>query len=231
MFYIDNMTQETNDLIEANKGFSPPVCTRFVLPLNVSKESEKGVNLVTLKDTSAAAVVQEDGSVYCTPDAIFQGLELPRINYNFNAKKYRYVYGSRVEWSPHPNKIAKVDIETRTHVEWFQENCYPSEPVFVPSPGATKEDDAPHRPLSPPAGVILSSIISPDPSVSPFMVVLNARTLEELARAEIPASSTSTCTDTSSRPAARTPLQLVARGCCDSAPQIRLSSGRVGAKG
>ncbi|XP_072306089.1 beta,beta-carotene 15,15'-dioxygenase [Eucyclogobius newberryi] len=178
MFYLKNMTQDTSKLIESNKGFSPPVCTRFVLPLNISTESERKVNLVTLKNTSATAVIQGDGSVYCTPDTIFQGLELPRINYNFNTKKYRYVYGSRVEWSPHPNKIAKVDVEKRTHVEWFQENCYPSEPVFVPSPGATEEDD----------GVILSSVISPDPSVSPFMLVLNARTLEELARAEIPAT-------------------------------------------
>ena len=37
MFYIQNMTQETNSFIEANKGFSPPICQRFVLPLNVHK--------------------------------------------------------------------------------------------------------------------------------------------------------------------------------------------------
>lgn len=96
------------------------------------------------------------------------GLELPGINYSFNAKKYRYFYGSRVEWSPHPNKVrhlrpaavhptgvgtfkvtdlspvqqlAKFDIVTRRHVEWQQENCFPSEPVFVASPGAVEEDD------------------------------------------------------------------------------------------
>lgn len=178
MFYIENMRQETNKLMESTKDFSPPVCQRYVLPLNITKESERGVNLVTLKDTSASAVIQDDGSVFCQPDTVFTGLELPRINYDFNAKKYRYFYGSRVEWSPHPNKIAKVDIQTRTHLIWSQENCFPSEPVFVSSPGATEEDD----------GVILSSVISPDPSVSPFMLVLNARNLEELGRAEIPAS-------------------------------------------
>lgn len=178
MFFIENMTQDTGRLIEANKCFNPPVCQRFVLPLHISKETERGTNLVTLKDTTASAVIQDDGSVYCKPDNVFHGLELPRINYKFNTKKYRYIYGSRVEWSPHPNKIAKVDILTRTHIEWVQEKCYASEPVFVASPGATEEDD----------GVILSSVISPDPSISPFMLVLNARTLEELARAKIPAS-------------------------------------------
>lgn len=35
-------------------------------------------------------------------------------------------------------------------------------------------------------GVILSSVISSDPGVSPFMLVLDAKTMEELARATIP---------------------------------------------
>ncbi|XP_033471786.1 beta,beta-carotene 15,15'-dioxygenase [Epinephelus lanceolatus] len=178
MFYIQNMKQETSSFIESNKNFSPPVCQRFVLPLDVNEESPRGSNLVTLEDTTAQAVMQEDGSVHCQPDTMFEGLELPQINYNLNAKKYRYFYGSRVEWSPHPNKIAKFDIVTRKHTEWHQENCYPSEPVFVASPGAVEEDD----------GVILSSIVSPDPNMSPFMLVLDAKTMEEIARASIPAN-------------------------------------------
>lgn len=38
-------------------------------------------------------------------------------------------------------KLAKVDIMTRKHIEWMQESCFPSEPVFVASPGADEEDD------------------------------------------------------------------------------------------
>ncbi|XP_039997733.1 beta-carotene oxygenase 1, like isoform X2 [Xiphias gladius] len=178
MFYIQNMKQETSSFIQSNKSFSPPVCQRFVLPLSIHEDSPKGTNLVTLTNTTAQAVVQEDGSVYCQPDTLFEGLELPGINYSFNGKKYRYFYGSRVTWSPHPNKIAKIDIVARKHIEWHQEGCYPSEPVFVASPGAVEEDD----------GVILSSVISTDPSISPFMLVLNAKNLEEVARASIPAN-------------------------------------------
>ncbi|XP_039649647.1 beta,beta-carotene 15,15'-dioxygenase-like [Perca fluviatilis] len=177
MFYIRNLKLETSSFIEANKDFSPPVCQRYVLPLHAHTESPRGSNLVTLTDTTATAVVQEDGSVYCRPDALFEGLELPAINYNFNAKKYRYFYGSRVDWSPHPNKVTHTHTHTQTHVEWYQENCYPSEPVFV-SPGATEEDDR----------VILSSVVSPDPSISPFLLVLDAKTFTEIARASVPAS-------------------------------------------
>uniref|UniRef100_A0AAQ6ACD8 Beta-carotene oxygenase 1, like n=1 Tax=Amphiprion ocellaris TaxID=80972 RepID=A0AAQ6ACD8_AMPOC len=163
MFYLHNIKQETDNFIETHKSFSQPICQRFVLPLNVHKESPRGSNLVTLKDTSAQAVMQENGSVYCQPDTLFEGLELPGINYDFNAKKYRYFYGSRLEW---------------THIEWKKDNCFPSEPVFVASPGAVEEDD----------GVILSSVISPDPNISPFMLVLNAKTFEEIALAYIPTS-------------------------------------------
>lgn len=38
-------------------------------------------------------------------------------------------------------QLGKIDIVTRTHMEWMQESCFPSEPVFVASPGAVEEDD------------------------------------------------------------------------------------------
>ncbi|KAM9835981.1 beta,beta-carotene 15,15'-dioxygenase [Aulostomus maculatus] len=178
MFYLQNLRQNTTNFIQSTTSFSPPVCRRFVLPLHAHKESPRGTNLVTLTDTTAQAVMQENGAIYCRPDTLFQGLELPGINYNFNARKYRYFYGSRVEWTPHPNKIAKFDIVSRKQVEWQQESCYPSEPVFVEAPGAVEEDD----------GVILSSVVSPDPNIVPFMLVLDAKTMAEVARASIPAS-------------------------------------------
>ncbi|XP_029282574.1 beta,beta-carotene 15,15'-dioxygenase [Cottoperca gobio] len=178
MFYIHNMRQDTGSFMESNKNVPMPVCQRFVLPLDVNKDAPQGSNLVTLTGTTATALMQEDGSVYCQPDTLFDGLELPAINYNFNAKKYRYFYGSRMERSAHPNKIAKFDITTRKHVEWREENCFPSEPVFVASPGAVEEDD----------GVILSSVISPDPNIFSFMLVLDAKTFTEIARASIPAN-------------------------------------------
>ena len=34
-----------------------------------------------------------------------------------------------------------MDVKTREGKRWQPENGYPSEPVFVPSPNATEEDD------------------------------------------------------------------------------------------
>ncbi|KAI5608599.1 beta,beta-carotene 15,15'-monooxygenase, partial [Silurus asotus] len=187
IFYTDFMQQDMEKLAEISKDISPPVSQRFVVPVNADlKENPLGKNLVSLKDTSATAVLQNDGSFYCTPETLFQaiqcslpgfytGLELPEINYKYNGKRYRYFYGSVMDLSPISNKIAKVDTVRKTHLEWAEEDCFPSEPKFVASPGAVDEDD----------GVILSSVVSVNPQKSPFMLVLDAKTLKEIARASV----------------------------------------------
>lgn len=59
---------------------------------------------------AAAPIKTAESSL--TPPISSSGLELPGINYKFNTKKYRYFYGSRVEMSPHPNKVEP----TRTNI-------------------------------------------------------------------------------------------------------------------
>lgn len=59
---------------------------------------------------------------------------------------------------------------------WEQPGFYPSEPVFIPSPHATEEDD----------GVILSVVITPNKDKSTFLLVLDAKTFKELGKAVVP---------------------------------------------
>lgn len=40
----------------------------------ILQDSPKGSNLVTLPDTTAQAVMQDDGTVYCQPDTLLEGL-------------------------------------------------------------------------------------------------------------------------------------------------------------
>lgn len=35
----------------------------------------------------------------------------------------------------------KLNVQTKETQEWWEEECYPSEPLFVATPGATDEDD------------------------------------------------------------------------------------------
>jgi carotenoid cleavage dioxygenase-like enzyme len=104
-----------------------------------------------------------------------ESLELPRINYmRCNERPYRYVWGvgSRSGWL---DQIVKGDLAERSASVWSEEGCFAGEPVFVASPGAEDEDD----------GVLLSVVLDGRTERS-FLLVLDARSLEELARAEVP---------------------------------------------
>lgn len=38
-------------------------------------------------------------------------------------------------------QILKYDFLTKSSLKWGEEHCWPSEPLFVPTPGAKDEDD------------------------------------------------------------------------------------------
>ncbi|ELW64254.1 Beta,beta-carotene 9',10'-oxygenase [Tupaia chinensis] len=104
------------------------------------------------------------------------GIEFPQINYGqFNGKKYRYFYGCGFRHLV-GDSLIKVDVVNKTLKVWREDGFYPSEPVFVPVPGASEED----------GGVILSVVISPKQNESNFLLVLDAKNFEELGRAEVP---------------------------------------------
>ncbi|KAJ6666071.1 hypothetical protein lerEdw1_000975 [Lerista edwardsae] len=214
LFYLKNF----NDSFESNAKFtSVPSCKRFVVPLRHDKDAEVGTNLVQLPSTTATAMKDKDGNIYCQPEVLCEGtwsptatahpvaqqpaslpsrsvpplasclsvstaahlpgIELPRINYNYNGKKYRYIFAPEVKWSPIPTEIVKFDILTRKCLHWKEEHCWPAEPVFVPSPDAKEEDD----------GIILSNIVTSDPQKLPFLLILDAKTFKEIARATVSA--------------------------------------------
>jgi beta,beta-carotene 9',10'-dioxygenase len=102
-------------------------------------------------------------------------LELPRINYRrHNGRPYRYVYGTALHgtWLA---KIVKVDLERGESSDWSAPGCWAGEPVFVPAPDSEDED----------AGVLLSIVLDGGREKS-FLLVLDAATLEEKGRAEVP---------------------------------------------
>ncbi|MBC8013816.1 MAG: carotenoid oxygenase family protein [Methyloceanibacter sp.] len=104
-------------------------------------------------------------------------LELPRINHAACAgKPYRHVWGTGIQTNgDFLDSIVKIDAETGTVATWHAAGLYPGEPVFVPSPSAEAEDD----------GVLLSIVLDIDKELS-FLLVLDAASLAELARAAAP---------------------------------------------
>lgn len=107
-------------------------------------------------------------------------MELPRFDYErFNMDgDYRFVYASSLDAAHRAgfyNQIVKADLATRSLQTWTQAGCYPGEPVFVGRPGRSAEDD----------GVILSVVLDTQKGTS-FLLVLDAHTFQEIARAEVP---------------------------------------------
>src|SRR3954467_2631826 len=105
-------------------------------------------------------------------------IELPRIDYrSVNTKPYRYMYacGMRPDEPDWLNELVKFDTRERDLTTWHEPGCYPGEPVFVGRPGRGSEDD----------GVILSVVFDSSTGRS-FLLVLDAASFEEQARAEAP---------------------------------------------
>jgi carotenoid cleavage dioxygenase-like enzyme len=66
-------------------------------------------------------------------------------------------------------------VRERTATTWCEPGCYPGEPVFVAAPEARDEDE----------WVILTVVLDAHRGAS-FLLVLDARSCAELARAEVP---------------------------------------------
>jgi carotenoid isomerooxygenase len=134
----------------ANMFRSKPV--RFVLPL---KPDKARFNLVQLTDTTAEAHYLPNGEIFVKPEDLSDlGCETPRINYEqylgtmdsciiqsdtnsdiIVGKEYRFFYAISADVdAANPGTIIKVDTVNKTSRTWCEENCYPSEPIFVPRP-------------------------------------------------------------------------------------------------
>ncbi|XP_076440805.1 beta,beta-carotene 15,15'-dioxygenase-like [Babylonia areolata] len=168
-FFLENL---------ADKADIPPATfRRYVLPLNVT-EADPEVNLVDMADSQATAHMVSPGVIHCSPDYITEDktvIDLPRINYEqCNGKKYRYAYG--ISKQGKKQKLVKVDVEKREAAYWRETGQSPGEPIFVARPGASTEDD----------GVVVSAVLSELPDAPSFLVVLDAKTFQELGRATIP---------------------------------------------
>lgn len=104
-------------------------------------------------------------------------IELPRIDYRRRVgRPYRYVYGAgNAVPGNFIDNLVKLDLDRGATSSWYEEGCYPGEPVFVAAPEAVDEDD----------GVILSVVLDAGKAAS-FLLILDASTFRELARAEVP---------------------------------------------
>ena len=107
-------------------------------------------------------------------------IEMPRINYaRCNGRDYRYAYGvgdgPSSGWESTP--IVKLDVVRGEADVWAQDGAYPGEPIFVAAPEGPHED----------SGALLSIVLDAE-RCSSYLLVLDAETMQEHARARVPHS-------------------------------------------
>ncbi|MFZ1401188.1 MAG: carotenoid oxygenase family protein, partial [Candidatus Promineifilaceae bacterium] len=103
-------------------------------------------------------------------------MELPRINYGYNTRPYRYTYGVSLYQNlpDFPNQLVKIDVSSGETAVWHQPLQYPSEPVFVPNPNGTAEDD----------GVVLANVYDANTNSS-YLLVLDGQSFTQMARGDL----------------------------------------------
>ena len=101
--------------------------------------------------------------------------ELPTINPTYAMKPSRYIYGcsDRAD-SVFLDGLIKYDTLQKSATAWKVHAHSPGEPIFVPDPQGEKEDD----------GVLLSIVLDGVQGTS-YLLVLDARNLEEVGRASM----------------------------------------------
>lgn len=90
------MSLESAKVNERSNFGSEATARRFVIPLSVDNAAVSQ-NLVTLKDCTATATLQANSGtkakVFLKPQHLTKDwMELPRINYQYNAGKYNFFY-------------------------------------------------------------------------------------------------------------------------------------------
>ncbi|XP_069113793.1 beta,beta-carotene 15,15'-dioxygenase-like isoform X2 [Argopecten irradians] len=160
---------------ETLRNLPMAMLSRYALPLKVTEQTPSNKNLIEISGCDATAVKTTDTTVHCTPDTIYdKGFELPTVNYDlYNGRKYKYSYGFSIQ-SEKVIALVKVNLATKTSLQWDAPGCFPTEPIFVADPNGPEEDD----------GVVLSAVCTIDQD--PFLLVLDGKTFKEVARARFP---------------------------------------------
>jgi len=77
-------------------------------------------------------------------------------------------------------QLCKIDIDSGITKLWRDsEHIFPGEPKFIPSPDATEEDD----------GIVMTTCSDVRDKGQDYLVFINGKTMEEVGRASVAATS------------------------------------------
>ncbi|KGL77041.1 Retinoid isomerohydrolase, partial [Tinamus guttatus] len=178
--YLANLRANWDEVKRQAEKAPQPEARRYVLPLSIDKVPARHHRRGAGPGSAGTCPCAGDESVWLEPEVLFSGprhaFEFPQINYKkYGGKPYTYSYGLGLNHFV-PDRLCKLNVKTRETWVWQEPDSYPSEPIFVSHPDALEEDD----------GVVLSIVISPGVGPKPaYLLILNAKDMSEVARAEV----------------------------------------------
>lgn len=169
--YIDNLLSDSPTAVTfSNMRNCLPRMRRFTLPDIRAQMEDIFVNSIddepeVLEATSEYLAVKDR-----TP-------ELPTINPRMSLKKHRFVYGVlHTGRSTLFDSILKYDVRDRTGCTWSRHGHTPGEPIFVPDPASAEDEED--------SGILLSVVLDGVAGKS-YLLVLDAKTLQEVGKAHV----------------------------------------------
>lgn len=145
----------------------------FILDENLSHESSK-LQRFTLSLESGKI---EINTLFDKPS------EFPRLHPTYDGRPYRFLYlvgfgeeGSLPQEGPVSKGLYKINTETHEVIEWNEEGSSPGEALFVPAPGASREDE----------GVVLTIVHRTGDDAPSYLLVLDGTTFKEIGRSYAP---------------------------------------------
>jgi len=105
----------------------------------------------------------------------YNQFDFPNINPKYRGKEYCYAYGQAILDNVRQPLIKKSICDPIDDRVWFKKNHYTGEPMFIPRPGATEEDD----------GVLLVVVLDGSTEKS-YLLLLDGKTFSALATAQLP---------------------------------------------
>ncbi|ODN02416.1 Beta,beta-carotene 15,15'-monooxygenase [Orchesella cincta] len=174
------------DLVDFRNGNEGPehdlaTTRRFVIPLIDFSEHKDGdipedTNLIKSVKTSATAINHKKVITLTCENLSESGLEVPIVHPNFRGKPYSIFYGGGPRTVGfYKNSLCKVNTLTKESILFrLAEHEFLGEPMFIPNPNGTEEDD----------GIIISCVTRAIHEEKSSLMFLDGKTMKEIARAE-----------------------------------------------
>lgn len=174
------------DFRNGNEGPEQDLATtrRYVIPIidfteqnnNTSGDIPEDANLIKTVKTTAKAINHKKVITLSHENLSESGLEVPIVHPKFKGKPYSIFYGGGPRTVGfYKNALCKVDTQTKESILFrLKDYEFLGEPMFIPNPNGTEEDD----------GIIISCVTRAKQGEQSCLIFLDGKNLREIARAE-----------------------------------------------